>query len=275
MCEDILKQTRVLIEAGDFVSAQRLVDRALDDDPNDWNAHYLGGQCCRFLGDFDAAERYLSKASQLNPHETSIFIALGIALQQNRKYDEAVAALRRSIELDGSNDNAYNSLGLTYKRMGKMELSLNAFDAGLKALSRKVAEGMHNDPKNPILKHAATRGTYWAEYAMFGALYLSAKDDYVKEIAWPTGEAAEREEATERHKGLYWEDIRQPSARLTRVFLPNYFNTFRERLKSDTRYSNLLGNMSTVLRTIGKPEDAQKHENEAREFKPLQQSGAG
>jgi predicted RNA polymerase sigma factor len=53
-----------------------------------------------------------------------------------------------------------------------------------------------------------------------------------------------------------------------RLFLPNYLDTFRELLKRDAAYSNLIGNRGTVLELLGRGDEARRHIDEASEFLP-------
>jgi hypothetical protein len=52
------------------------------------------------------------------------------------------------------------------------------------------------------------------------------------------------------------------------MFLPNYFNTFREALRQDTTYANLIGNRGTVLALLKRDSEAKDHLAEAEEFMP-------
>ena len=87
-------------------------------------------------------------------------------------------------------------------------------------------------------------------------------------MAWPTGEQALEEERTEKHGGLYWIDVANDKKETVRLFLPNYFNTFRESLRKDSAYANLTGNRGTVLELLGRHEEARQHFDEATEFLP-------
>ena len=71
-----------------------------------------------------------------------------------------------------------------------------------------------------------------------------------------------------KHAGLYWIDTPNKQKETVRLFLPNYFNTFREQLKRDNTYSNLIGNRGTVLELLGRHDEARLHFDEADEFLP-------
>ena len=85
---------------------------------------------------------------------------------------------------------------------------------------------------------------------------------------WPEIGRKVREEKLHTHRGLYWLDSADTQGRKTRLFLPNYFNTFRERICSDEIYSTLVGNRGTVLELMARHEEAQRHFAEANEFMP-------
>jgi hypothetical protein len=85
---------------------------------------------------------------------------------------------------------------------------------------------------------------------------------------WPTGEIAERDARTQEFRGWYWQDHLDAERKLTRLFLPNYFNTFCVRLRADSLYAKLVGNRSTVLRLMGNVEEADQHLQEAEDFMP-------
>ena len=53
------------------------------------------------------------------------------------------------------------------------------------------------------------------------------------------------------------------------LYLPNYFNTFREALWGNPLYANLIGNRGTVLEMLGPGEEALEHFSEAEEFARL------
>lgn len=235
----------------------------------DWNALYLLGQCYRFLNDVDSALPLLSKAAAAAPHQAPVYLALGIALQLKGRLDEACHTLFHAIEIDPDYPAAFNSLALTQKIGGEFEKALHNYDAGCKALARRIVRSFSNDPKNPIIKHRDTNGTIWLAHAHYGALWLWAAEPGSAGFAIPDGAHAVEEERTERHGGLYWRDVVDEKGETVRLFLPNYFNTFRETLRRDALYSNLIGNRGTVLQLLERESEARLHFDEAIEFSPI------
>jgi tetratricopeptide (TPR) repeat protein len=257
-----------LVQAGKYDEALPLFHQVFRADPSDWNAIYLAGQCCRWLNDFDGAIDCLQQAAKINPNEGPIFLALGIACQLKEDWGAAMDALKRAIQIDPDYVLAFNSLAMTQKRMGELEKADHNYEAGAIALTRQIVKSMTNLSENPILPHGTSTNDLWTEYAVQGGLYLAAMEDRLEGIAWPTGEMAEEESRTHKHEGLLWVDQSDTDGKPLRLFLPNFFNTFRLTLQSNRTYSELMGNRGLVLEMLGKQEEAQKHFQEADEFLP-------
>lgn len=266
MTHDLIDPAIALMKGQRFGEALHLLRRVIDQDPSQWSVWYMAGQCCRFLNDIDGAIEHLSCAAELKRDEPLIFLALGIAFQLSTQWDNAIEAFRHAIEIDSDYELAYNSLALTQKKRGELDKALCNYDAGLKALARRIVKAMRNNRTSPILKHRETVGTLWLEYASYAALYLASSAEGINGIAWPTGEQALDEERTEKHAGLYWVDVPNDKRETVRLFLSNYFNTFRELLKRDAAYSNLIGNRGTVLELLGRHDEARLHFDKATEF---------
>jgi tetratricopeptide (TPR) repeat protein len=257
-----------LMQARRFAEAIPLFRKAIEQDSSHWGSWYMAGQCYRFLDDLENAVTYLKQAVALKSDEPSVLLALGIALQLTNRFNEAVEAFRRAIEINPDDELAYNSLALTQKKQGTLDLALHNYDAGAKAISRRIVKNLRNDRSSKIFKHRNIEYQLWMEYCIFGAMYLCALSENIEGMAWPTGEQAMEEERTERHSGLYWVDRPVSEGKLTRLFLPNYFNTFREMLRRNRSYADLIGNRGTVLEQLGRYEEANQHFEEAEYFLP-------
>ncbi len=262
-------QAIALMDQQRFADALVIFKQLLTNDADDWSLLYMAGQCCRFQNDLKGAINYLRAAATMNTREPRILLALGIAQQLNRAFAGAIDSLRHARELDPDCVLAYNSLALTQKKTGDLEHALHNFDAGVKALSRSIVKKMNNSRANNIYKHKDSRQNLWLEYALFGAMYLCSTTGGIDGLAWPTDDQAADEERTERHAGLYWTDNRSNENKNTRLFLPNFFNTFRETLRVDAIYSNLIGGRGTVFESLGQQTEARKHFEEADEFNPV------
>ena len=263
-------QALALMDQQRFKDALVIFKQLLINDADDWGLLYMAGQCCRFQNDLKGAINYLSSAAATNTREPGILLALGIAQQLNLSFADAIESLRQAIALDPDYVLAYNSLALTQKKTGDLEHSLHNYDAGVKALSRSIVKKMNNSRTNNIYKHRDSRQNLWLESALFGAMYLCSVTGGIGGLAWPTGEQAADEERTVQHAGLYWTDNLTNENKNTRLFLPNFFNTFRETLRVDAIYSNLIGGRGTVFKSLGQQIEAKKHFEEAEDFSPAE-----
>jgi len=154
----LLTNGKVLLAGGEnlgralgTLAVERLVDG--------WSVLPFSQQC-RFLNNIDGAIQHLSRAAELK-RDPSIFLALGIAFQLlNTQSDKAIMAFRRAIEIDSDYELAYNSLALTQRTSGELDKALYNYDAGAKALARRIVKAMRNSRSNPILKIAKRLGNY-------------------------------------------------------------------------------------------------------------------
>lgn len=260
-----LEQALALMQSGWLDEASRLAATAIKKYPADYHGFYVVGQCFRYMENYMKACEALERAVALEPRQTPVHLALAIARQLNGEYSAAIEAIKPALELDRDYALGYNTLAMTQKLMGAYEKSAHNYEEGLKALARLTAKSLLNAEDSPRVSHRQSRGELWSEYAVFGALYLAA-DSSMDQIAWPTGEMAERDERTHEFRGWYWQDHQSPEQKRVRLFLPNYFNTFCNRLHDDSRYATLVGNRSTVLRLMGDVGEADRHLQEAEDF---------
>ncbi len=253
-----------LLEDGRLQQAGLLAMRAAREIPGDWHCHYILGQCFRYENNYGKACVSLARAHELNPSSPNVLLALGIAHQLNADLPSAINALRKALDLDADFVLAYNSLGMTQKLMGEYEKALHNYDAGAKVLAANIARSLQNSASSPRLPHGESRNHIWLQYALGAAMGL-ALDANIDEFAWPTDKMAERDRRTGFLRGWYWNDEQHGTKKL-RMYCPNYFNTLRVRLGADLRFSNLMGNRSTVLRMVGQQEEADRHAEEAEDF---------
>jgi tetratricopeptide (TPR) repeat protein len=254
-----------LFAAGRRDEASKVARTALQQSAADWHAHYVLGLCLRFEQDFAAACVSLDRANDLAPKHPPVLLALAIARQLNGEYRAAIDAIRIALEVDPDYAIAFNTLAMTQKLMGAYDKAAHNYDQGARALARSIARSLVNSETSLCLPHWDSRNSLWTEYALFGAAWLAAEAD-VDSLALPTGEMAANEALRRQFAGLYWKDQLNDQQKSTRLFLPNFFSTFSARLREDHLYATMIGNRSTVLRLMGKPEEAEQHRQEAEDF---------
>jgi tetratricopeptide (TPR) repeat protein len=216
-----------LFQQGHYDAALIEFVRAVSAHPADWTAWYWARQCERFSDNLSSAHDYLARARKLVPEEKSVLLALGIVLQLMERFQESVATLAQAIELDEDFAIAWNSLGVTQRKMGELDKALYNYDAGTKALARHFVRSAINSVSAPIMPFEDVPGTKWIECATFGALFCIAESPHIQRAAFPTGESAIQGMRSAENGGLLWVDSPDVWDRC-RLFLPNYFHTFRE-----------------------------------------------
>lgn len=95
---------------------------------------------------------------------------------------------------------------------------------------------------------------------------IAGREADISRLAGPTGEQAIQEARTKANAGLFWKDSVDASRTTTRLFLPNFFNTFCAHLRQEQVYGNILGNLGSVLDIMGKRGEATACFSEAEEF---------
>ena len=254
-----------LIAVGSFDEAKTLAFNAVQQTPDDWHAHYTIGQWYRSTNDYRRACESLVRANQLAPDQPPTLLALAIAQQLGDDYSAAINTLQLALEVDPDYAPAYNTLAMTQKLMGAYDTAAHNYAEGANALARTISLSLSNVENSPRSPDWHSRHDLWAEYALVGALHLAARAS-VDGVAWPTGDMAARDAHTQEFRGWFWNDLLDDGRRTTRLYLPNYFNTFSQCLRLNSLYANLMGNRSTVLRLMAQDKDAEQHLHEAEDF---------
>lgn len=259
------EQAEDILTTGDVNAAGQLAADAVHQFPLDWHGYFILGQCFRYTERFSKAIGCHERAYELNPHHPPILLALAIARQYLGDLKGAVEALRIALEMDPEYVLAYNSLGMTQKLMGEYDKAIHNYDAGIKVLTRVIAEKMINDASNPRYPLLRSRHDLWLNYVIHTAVYLSAKAG-MESFSFPTGEIAEEDDRTHLFKGLFWQDSVRSDGKTNRFFCPNYDHYFSVKFREDRTYSILIGNRSTVLGLMGEERDSAIHAEEAEDF---------
>ena len=112
------------VELGRFTEAEKMAQRALAIDPEDYFSLYVLGRI-RFREDkLDAALDALSRSAKVNPDYADTQNYLGIVLSEKGQRGAAEAALRRAIQLQPDNAVAHNNLAVVYATQTPPALAL-------------------------------------------------------------------------------------------------------------------------------------------------------
>lgn len=232
-----------LMRAGHYPEALSGLSDRLSEDPKSWTIRWQMGSCYSEMGDYASAITAYSDAAQLAPNKASIYISLGRTYERAGDYSRAIDSLKRAITLDPSSANIYDSLGHTHLRAGQYDAAITAFDSCLDTHAASIYANLKNSRSSCIFKHQVVMGKVWMEMAMKAAVNAAIRELGTSAIVIPDGKGTEREEQPEEHEGLYYVDMISEGRQL-RMLLPNYFYTFRERLRGTTYtafYFNSIG----------------------------------
>ena len=232
-----------------------------------WNIYYLIGQSYRFKKDFKNASWYLKKSVKTFENFSNLK-ALGIVCHQIGEYNEAIKLHSRSLDLDDTNPLTWNSLAYTQKYMKQYDKAEKNYETGIKVHLRNIVKSLTNSKNSIFYPHIdiMSKAQLFAKYALEAAIFLSVKKNFGS-IAVPNGAAAETIVADESRKSLYWSEQIIKDEK-TFVVMPNFFNTFFNKLIKNNTYFLLIGNKAEALELQGK-EEAKKYWTEAKLFKSL------
>ena len=117
------------IEAGDLTRARAAIERALEFDARNWEAHDLFGRIYQQQGEAELAERHFRLALRQDSDNARVRNDYGVFLYQQRRYNDAVEQLRRAVA-DPDNPQrsvAYENLGLASLATGDRDGARSAF----------------------------------------------------------------------------------------------------------------------------------------------------
>src|SRR5437016_6176752 len=102
----------------DADAAKREAQKALNQDPNKPQTHYLLGLIARAQNQFDEAIAEFQSVLKIDADDVGANINVGQIFSQEKKYVEAIAAFRRSLEAEPYNETALYNLGILLTRTG-------------------------------------------------------------------------------------------------------------------------------------------------------------
>jgi Flp pilus assembly protein TadD len=102
----------------DAVGAKREAEKALSQDPNRAQPHYILGLIARSQNQFDEAIAEFQKVLKIDRDDVGANVNVGQILIQQKKYVEAIVAFRKAIEVEPYNETALYNLGILLTRTG-------------------------------------------------------------------------------------------------------------------------------------------------------------
>jgi tetratricopeptide (TPR) repeat protein len=102
----------------DADAAKREAEKALSQDPNHPQPHYILGLIARSQNEIDQAVAEFQRVLKIDSEDVGANINVGQIFGQQKKYAEAIGAFRRALEAEPYNETALYNLGILLTRTG-------------------------------------------------------------------------------------------------------------------------------------------------------------
>lgn len=122
------------LKQGDFERAEKKLDKALEFDSDNIEAHHYKAELYRRLAEYEKAEKHYKKALDLDPKNTTVQNNFGVYLCDRGEYDKAIAHFQEIIQDPFYKEKAaaYENIGLCQLRQGNLQKAENAFTEALR-----------------------------------------------------------------------------------------------------------------------------------------------
>ena len=124
--ETLLALGRLHLEKKEFFEAEGYLQRAVTQQPTDWQARYLLGEL--YYG-FGLTQKALDQAEQglrFHPLQTSIRVLLADCVRRQANWNRAIELYRESLLQTPGNSRAHLGLADSYSRIGQEEMAVRA-----------------------------------------------------------------------------------------------------------------------------------------------------
>ena len=119
----------------DWVTAERELKRALENNPNDALAHELYAYCLEVMGRPKEALAEIQVAQELDPLSLVINCDVGIRFYFAREYDLAIEQYQKTLEMEPDFPIAHIWLGRAYEQKGMYQEAVSAYQKQVFILS--------------------------------------------------------------------------------------------------------------------------------------------
>jgi TolB-like protein/DNA-binding winged helix-turn-helix (wHTH) protein/Flp pilus assembly protein TadD len=123
---------------GDWASAEREYQRAIQLDPNDALAHMWYGQLLSQVRRNKEACTEFHRAYDLDPINPNVSSWIAGCLADNNQFDQAVSLMQRAIEFDPNRPNLRWTLGDLYERRGMYPGAIRQYQKGVQLSGRNA-----------------------------------------------------------------------------------------------------------------------------------------
>ncbi|OLE66043.1 MAG: hypothetical protein AUG03_01725 [Acidobacteria bacterium 13_1_20CM_2_68_14] len=126
--------SQVQFDQGKTMEAIASVNKALDFDPGNSEAHYLLGFIRYQQSEYKPAVKEFKKAIKLNPYYTDAHNHLGLVYREMKDYDKALAEFQTAL-----NDKSYRSPEKIHFNLGHLYLARDMYAEAITSFQKAVA----------------------------------------------------------------------------------------------------------------------------------------
>jgi|GEM_PF-3057194 len=268
-----LEDARKAKREGDLIMAMTMYHAYLRENPNDVQALNEAADCDYQQGLMSMAFDKLVRSLDIKPTPLAFWIMAKYQIHHMGR-DSARDCLAKALALDPDFHYAHNTRAIMQIDERQPEAAIESSEAGLRALAREFAKRIDQDLRplgngGRLAMPEKTTGMLWNKYARYAAVEIATKHG-IEEIDWPADGYGTFEEGMVPTD--FWVDYRpgqqagqaQPTPPRRR-YLVNFVYTYLQ-LVRHSGYGVMLYTKSRALKAAGRLEEAEAHEQEAREF---------
>jgi len=112
--EQLLESGQAYLEAGEYAEAVRDLEAAVDEAPDNSDAHFLLGQAYNQSGQLSKAADEFRRVLELDPESAAAHHNLGVTFYQLEDLSSALDKFETALELDPDDPDTHYQLGATY-----------------------------------------------------------------------------------------------------------------------------------------------------------------
>jgi len=117
----------ILIDRDEYDKALFQLDKAIEHEPDYFDAHYYRGWALAKLGRFDEALDALHRAAEIRPGSTEALFAIANALRDSDRTDEALDAYWKAIEAEPAHVEFHEELNKTAWMTGRTDMLFRSY----------------------------------------------------------------------------------------------------------------------------------------------------